>query len=322
MIDTSDTSLHLVARSSIRWNESSPIVEHDEAFDSSGLETLSSPGDGIVRIGHLSDIHVGKPVDAGPAAPAALKHWLTAFDDVGVDVVIVSGDLVESPGDRVGLLRVRHLLETHDLPWVAVPGNHDVAHPGRPGVFGELIGGYPRIERHDGVDFVLFDSMGGLPVDAREPYERLVGERVCYMRGRVGEEQLSWASARLGGAKNRPRVLVVHHHLVPQEEVLDGEYPSGAPERLMVPLLDADRLLEWADRHAISLAFHGHRHRHWPLYLRRGLVISNAGSAARGKPERRARIVDLERRGMHAHVLELAMLPPDLDVSNAFRDTS
>jgi 3',5'-cyclic AMP phosphodiesterase CpdA len=300
-----DSPIRLADTSTVRWTDAGTRVEAGERASGS-TETLPDVADREARIGHLSDLHVGKLVEEGPEAPAALEHWLTVFHDVGVDLCVVSGDLVETPGDRVGLIRVRQQLDASGLPWVVVPGNHDVAEPGRPGAFGELFGSYPRVERHAGLDVVLFDSMGGFPADERGPYERLVGSRFCYMRGRIDKRQLARASARLGETATRPRLLVLHHHLAPRVEIRPDAPPSSAPAKLMVPLLNADRLLEWASRHDVQLIVHGHRHRHWPCYVRRDIPVFNTGSATRGKPQRRARLVDWAIDGARARVYELA----------------
>ncbi len=270
-------------------------------------EAVADAGE-ATRIGHLSDLHFGKPVDGG-SAPARLERWLEAFEKAGVDVVVLSGDLVEQPGDRVGMLRVRHLLERAGMPRVVVPGNHDVGRPGGDGAFYELFGDYPRVERQAGVEFVLLDSLAGPPIEERSPFERLDIQRSgALSTGRVGDRQLRRAAGQLTADAALPRVLVVHHHLRAADEVPGDAPASSAPPDLMVPCLDADRLLDWAARHDVDLAFHGHQHAHWPPYTHEArTAVRYSGSSTRGRPAPRARIVDVAPTREETTIWECAL---------------
>lgn len=258
-------------------------------------EGLSPSAEETVRIGHLSDFHLGKPLDGG-SVPEFVEEWLEAFRSADVDLLVCSGDLVERPDDRVGMLRIRHLFEQSGIPWVVVPGNHDVARPGAGSPFYELFGDYPRAEQVGGAEVVLLDSIGGLPVDERSPFDRLEAQLSgAYSRGRVGHEELAVAESELRGGGELPRVLVVHHHLWSHERVV-GEPPGPKlPTGLMVPCLDAETVMAWARQIGVRVAFHGHVHEHWPPYApEEGPAVLNSGSSTRGRPAPRARIVDLE----------------------------
>ena len=289
---------------------------HLEYGDTGNLETLDpldSPpstlpdADDTIRLGHLSDPHYGKPLDDGEV-PAILEEWLEAFADSDVDVVVLSGDLVETPGDRVGMLRIRRLLEETDLPWVVVPGNHDIVRPSQHGPFGDLFGAYPRIERHAGVEFVLLDSLAEPTVDERTPFERLdLQQTGSLSTGRVGDRQLRRATGQLSGSSEIPRVLVVHHHLRSADDVPGDTPTADAPTALMVPCLDAKQVTRWAAHHDVRLAFHGHQHAHWPPYVVEDqTVVLNSGSSTRGKPTRRARIVDVDPADGPTRIWEVA----------------
>mgnify|MGYP006279317005 FL=1 len=261
---------------------------------------------GMIRIGHLSDFHLGKPLDDAEG-PARAEAWMSAMREVDCDVVVISGDLVEKPGNRVGLLRARHILESSDVPWVVVPGNHDVAEPGQTGAFEGLFGSYPRVEHHAGVEFILLDSLRGLPSDQRSPFERLDAARHgSYSNGRVGADQLKYIEGQLRGSY-RPRVLVLHHHLADEQAVTGEDADDGVPKQLMRPLEDADQVLDWADAHGIGIAFHGHIHRWWPAYRRRDVVVFNSGSSTRGRPVPRARVVEIQGNGELTAIGTLAL---------------
>jgi uncharacterized protein len=84
-----------------------PIRELPEALDG-------------VRIGHLSDFHLGALFSRGNGASERAAEWVARRRP---DLVCVTGDLVSHPrGER----RLRVLLQGLDRPYVVL-GNHDVA---------------------------------------------------------------------------------------------------------------------------------------------------------------------------------------------------
>ena len=75
--------------------------------------------DGL-RIGHLSDFHLGAPLSRGNSASARVAAWVA---ERRPDLVRVTGDLVSHPR---GEARLRALLARLESPYVVL-GNHDVA---------------------------------------------------------------------------------------------------------------------------------------------------------------------------------------------------
>lgn len=269
--------------------------------ESDGVRCLANPDlhkpSGVCRLGHLSDFHLGKPTDDGPSNPAAVRRWLEDFEEARVDVLAVTGDLVETPGDREGLERAKRLLEDASFPTLVIPGNHDVPHPGQEGPFEELFGRYPRVDRVAGASFLLFDSMGGLPEAMRSKEERRdADERGAFSRGAVGDEQRRRIEGALGDEPPFGRVVLVHHHLRYNAPTATGWEPDPAsPRGFMAPLNDARRHIGWAARRA-RLVLHGHKHNFWDPYRPvRDLVVLNSGTAVQAKPgrRRRGRIVDI-----------------------------
>lgn len=254
---------------------------------------------GAVRVGHLSDLHIGTQTTHGLPPLTVLRLWLDAFRRRQVDVVVVSGDLVERPGDEYGLQCVRGVLVESALPWVVVPGNHDIKMPGHPDTFNAIFGDFPRVEVHAGIAFILLDSMAGLPLEERELTERMYGDYVCYTEGRVGDLQIAAADAQLAATDPRmPRQLVLHHHVMFQHADLLPHVPAafGFREDLvgtMKTLLDADRILDWCADRRVELIYHGHKHLFQNPGLRAGpLVVLNGGSSTLHPTHQQARLID------------------------------
>lgn len=83
------------------------------------IDGLPEALDGL-RIGHLSDFHLGAPLSLGNRASARAVDWVAGRRP---EIVCVTGDLVSHPR---GEARLRDLLGRLDDPFVVL-GNHDVA---------------------------------------------------------------------------------------------------------------------------------------------------------------------------------------------------
>jgi uncharacterized protein len=83
------------------------------------LDGLPAQLDGV-RVGHLSDFHLGAPLSRGRLATERAVAWVA---DRRPDLVCVTGDLVSHPR---GEQRLRALLDQLGRPFVVL-GNHDVA---------------------------------------------------------------------------------------------------------------------------------------------------------------------------------------------------
>ena len=253
--------------------------------------------EGAVRVAHLSDLHIGQPWAPAFKPQVVFRLWLERLKAAQVDVVVVSGDVIERPGDRHGLQLGRGMLDECGLPWVVVPGNHDIYRPGHPDVFNEVFGEYPRVEVHAGVEFILFDSMAGLPLEERDVAERLYGDYVCYPEGRVGAAQYAAVEAMLAPAGTYPRAVVLHHHVMRQHADLMPGVPKGMGVTedavgTMKTLLDADALVAWALRHRVRVVYHGHKHLFQPGMRAGRLLVLNGGSSTLAAGNQRGRFVD------------------------------
>lgn len=272
-----------------------------------GAEALSK-GAAVVRVGHLSDLHIGQQGAASARPMPIFRMWLERFKQVGVDLVIVSGDMVERPGDLFGLQQSRALLDECQMDWVVVPGNHDIKRPGYHDPFNDVYGHFPRVERHHGLEMILLDSMAGLSLEERELSERMYGDYVCYTEGRIGQAQLDYVDRLLHALEQADeikaeRMIVLHHHVMRQHADLMPHVPKKAniSEDLlgtMKTLLDADSLFAWAAEREVKTIFHGHKHLFQQPGMRgNNLLVLNGGTSTLRRGSQLARLIDCEPGG-------------------------
>lgn len=288
---------HLVPHLPTCLNCSQPAARASQDLPFSPLDFGKQ--EGAVRVVHLSDLHIGQPLPPQQLkAMAAFRIWLKQLSTSQVDLLVVSGDLVERPGDGYGLERVHALLLDCGMSWLVVPGNHDIKRPGHHDVFNEIFGDYPRIETHHGIDFILFDSMAGLPLEERDVAERMYGDYVCYTEGRVGNLQFAAMEDELRSRPIRPRAIVLHHHVMRQHADLMPMVPkqTGFTEDLlgtMKALLDAERLFDWALEHGVRTIYHGHKHLFQQPGIRGNhLLVLNGGTSTLRRRTQVGRMID------------------------------
>jgi Icc protein len=188
-------------------------------------------------IAQLSDPHIGADWIA-PDPAALLSAAVAALAQLGPDVVIVSGDLVENAEDAE-YERVQGALEPLDVPVHVLPGNHDDR---------------DALHRHFDVP-----GAGGAPVQyAVElgPLRLVVVDSTApgHEHGELDGERLGWLDAELAAAPERPTLIAMHH----------PPLCTGAPAIDAIALRDDGRraLGEVVERHPQVLkVVAGHVHR-------------------------------------------------------------
>ncbi len=211
-------------------------------------------------IAHLSDLHFGRH------DPAAVEAVLVDLADHRPLLVVISGDFTQRARRSQFALAAGFLrrLEALALPWLAVPGNHDIPLDDMAGRFLAPLRGYR--------EFIT----GCLTPRFETPELAVVGintaRSLTVSGGRVSTRQI--AALRVAFADSLPdatRVLVCHHPLVPLPWGQDGKALQVAGR--------ADRALDAARDAGVHLVLAGHHHR------------SFAGSAAAFRTEHRALLV-------------------------------
>lgn len=235
----------------------------------------------MVRLAHLSDIHISVPRldwrsrdwfskrytswinyrwlgrrDRFRRADEVLGILMADIDRRNIDHIIFSGDAT-ALGFESEFARAAELLETtRGRPGLAVPGNHDYCTP-----FAALSG---LFERH----FTPWQQ-GQRIEEQRYPFAQRVGPIWLVgvnsatgnvwpwdSGGGVGQEQLDRLRRLLAGLDAAPRILITH-------------YPAcladGRPERTRRGLRDVGPLIEIAGWAGIRAWLHGHRHEPYVL---------------------------------------------------------
>ena len=195
----------------------------------------------MARIFQVSDSHLS------PTTPHADENWQAVLDHVDIDapdMVIHTGDISLNGADDIEDLRhARRQLDRLTVPWLAIPGNHDI------GDVGDTI--QPVNEsRRDRYRDVFGDDRWSVSIDGW----RLVGLDVQTLVSDmdIASEQWDWLDDKLDGTV--PTALFVHRPLRPwrSDEVDD-------PNRY-IPEPGRGRLIERVERADVRLIASGHIH--------------------------------------------------------------
>lgn len=153
-------------------------------------------------IAQITDLHIKAPgelVCGRVDTASALVRCIEELNRLSPrpDLVVISGDLADVPVAQSYDHLVR-LLAKLELPFVAVPGNHDdralfrAAFPD--GGYAQPNGALNSVHAVGDVDVVLIDStVPGAP------------------HGELDAETLAWLDATLGQSATRPALLFLHH---------------------------------------------------------------------------------------------------------------
>jgi Icc protein len=153
-------------------------------------------------VAQISDLHIKSPgqlaygkVDTAAALARCIAE-LNRFTPK-LDVVVISGDLVDTPSAEE-YAHLKELLESLTVPFVAVPGNHDDRNLLRSSLRDQLYAD-PSGPLNIGLQvgpldlFVLDSSVPGAA------------------HGELTAATLTWLGAELAGSRERPALIFLHH---------------------------------------------------------------------------------------------------------------
>lgn len=170
----------------------------------------------MVRLAHISDLHFG-------ADDAVVVAGLRAdLRDQDLSQVLLSGDLTMRARKRE-FRQARELLDAIGLPWVSVPGNHDLPLD-RPARAVRPLRGYQRAIDPDTEPRVLRDGVLVVGLSTARRY--------LWKGGRIDDEQV--ARIETAFVSDEPvvlRVLMLHHPVFrslqrPGERIVRGAGPA------------------------------------------------------------------------------------------------
>ncbi len=193
-----------------------------------------------MRVGHISDLHLRRNLQGTSAVPARLSRdmpellsaALSAMMVAGVDVVVVTGDLVDHPypvedtpetlrNGRADLQLVAEALQQLSCPWAVLPGNHD-----HPELFRDVFGLKPHEFDCQGIRFTAFHDWDRSLVADDD-------EMATNVPRRIGAERTRF-EALLADDDSRPQVHLQHYVITPRLDegwphtYADGEYLCDA----------------------------------------------------------------------------------------------
>ena len=167
-----------------------------------------------MRILHVSDLHIEpEPEERLPGLMSTLANDREPLSRLGADLMIVSGDLTTYGSSRRDHLALaREWLDSLGVPYVAVPGNHDLG-PSR--IRGE------RNPQQEGFEDVEFKQTGYGRTFGPDPLVVRDLDRLRVIGVALREDDLDGVLPRLTevlGADTRPVILVGHYPLVPTRD--------------------------------------------------------------------------------------------------------
>ncbi|MFQ5710745.1 MAG: metallophosphoesterase family protein [Candidatus Geothermarchaeales archaeon] len=196
-------------------------------------------------IAHLSDVHVGEKGFRKDKVQACIRE----VNELSPNLVVVTGDLT-SDGLVEEFRGAREFIDELEAKTVVVMGNHDAKNLGYLH-FEEIFGGRMATYEDDRIYLVGVDST---QPDVDE--------------GHIGREfRRSLHDLILDAPRNKVKVFVLHHHLVP--------VPMAGRERDI--LVDAGDILMMLIKDGVKVVLCGHRHVSW-VWSIEGMVIIHAGT--------------------------------------------
>ncbi len=170
----------------------------------------------MTTIAHISDLHFGTE---DPAIHAALLAELDGTSVPAPTLVAVSGDLTQRARTREFRLG-RAFLDGLRVPYLVVPGNHDVPLYNLFARFLDGLGRYRELITSDLAPSYSDDVLAVVGVSTPHGF--------TMKDGKITPEMTAGACAQLASADRRWKIVVAHHPLVVPDGAEDGDRAEGA----------------------------------------------------------------------------------------------
>ena len=156
------------------------------------------------RFAFISDTHIGSPNGASEEDLRRTVRDINYLNDIAF--VVITGDITEL-GTNKELELAKQILDSLDIPWYIMPGNHDTGWSESGGVMFTTIFGYDKFSfEYNGIRFL------GCPSG---PYVRMSD-------GHVPRNAVNWLDGELKKLKPEQPVIFLNHYPINNE--LDNWY--------------------------------------------------------------------------------------------------
>ncbi len=156
------------------------------------------------RFAFISDTHIGSPNGSAEEDLRRTVRDINAMDDIAF--VVLTGDITEL-GTNEELKLAKQILDSLDVPWHIIPGNHDTGWSESGGVMFTTVFGYDKFSfEHNGIRFLGCAS---------GPYVRMSD-------GHVPRDAVNWLDAELKKVQPGQPVIFLNHY--PMDNGLDNWY--------------------------------------------------------------------------------------------------
>jgi len=221
---------------------------------------------------HMSDLHCGPRLKK-----ESLQNAIDEINDIGPDIVVVTGDLTEEGLVTEFQEAKRYLDQLKCKLLVVGSGNHDSRTTG----------------------YLLFPKFFGEPSSVTELDDNLIvmlnSSRPDRQDGEIGYNQGLWMKQQLDAFDDAFKIIALHHHLIP--------VPDTGMEQNIVS--DAGDLLWTLTSSGVNLVLCGHRHRPW-IWELGNLPVIHAGTVStdrlRGFYENTYSIINIENSKIVAYL--------------------
>ena len=169
-----------------------------------GVSFLAAAQVNPFRFAFITDLHIGSPNGSAEEDLRRTVRDIVSMDDIAF--VLVTGDITELGTDQEILL-AKSILDSLDIPWYIIPGNHDTGWSESGGVsFIRVFGGDKFSFTYNGVRFLGCAS---------GPYVRMSD-------GHVPRDAVNWLDNQLNGISDEQPLIMVNHY--PLDNSLDNWY--------------------------------------------------------------------------------------------------
>jgi outer membrane protein assembly factor BamB/predicted phosphodiesterase len=156
------------------------------------------------RFAFISDTHIGSPNGSAEEDLRRTVRDINAMSDVAF--VVLTGDITEL-GTNEEIKLAKQILDSLDIPWYIIPGNHDTGWSESGGVTFTTVFGYDKFSfEFNGIKFLGCAS---------GPYVRMSD-------GHVPRDAVNWLDKELKKVKKNQPVIFLNHY--PIDNGLDNWY--------------------------------------------------------------------------------------------------